>query len=263
MNSIEFLKENRNYWTFGGLGRFILTKGAIVAKEPERFEIEDVRPYEGEDIAWRLYYKQKNETNTSGSNEANQKIKEAQSPLSGNHFDRPWVGGIDTPHTMFYHERFGSKVNQIIKKALDTEVEHSTVLYLNGIIIRNINSYPISRLISDKDIAAAHAGCEIEGKSLNSQSIYQVLYEIMKSKNTALNEATNIYFVRQDGILFPFPMPMIEFLQKFEKGCSLQQLLQNSAKKELYIRLWQHSLSHRFLRIHSLPRKHKEVVSLH
>jgi len=43
-DSIDFLADNRELWTFGGLGSFVLTPGAIVAKEPARFGIANMRP---------------------------------------------------------------------------------------------------------------------------------------------------------------------------------------------------------------------------
>jgi hypothetical protein len=94
MDSINFLSENRQYWTFGGLGDFVLTRGAIVAKKPQDFGIKEVRPYQGEDIAWRLFYIET--AGGHGDSKSQLTLSKAKRSIRKNHFERPWIGGIDT-----------------------------------------------------------------------------------------------------------------------------------------------------------------------
>ncbi|MET0426105.1 MAG: radical SAM protein, partial [Actinoplanes sp.] len=54
--SIDFLMQNRDLWTFGGLGRFTLTSGSIVARRPADFGVSNIRPLPGSDIQRVLQY---------------------------------------------------------------------------------------------------------------------------------------------------------------------------------------------------------------
>ena len=56
MDSVRFLESNRNCWTFGGLGKFVLTPGAQVALHPERFGIHSLHARAGDDIVTHLEY---------------------------------------------------------------------------------------------------------------------------------------------------------------------------------------------------------------
>ncbi len=100
-DSISFLTETRDLWTFGGLGEFVLTPGAIVAREPARFGISNVRPDSSEGVARALRY---DEPVSQAASEAVK--REKQRHLRSAHYDRPWLGGTDTPHSYFYLDRF-------------------------------------------------------------------------------------------------------------------------------------------------------------
>lgn len=108
LDSITFLRENPDLWTLGGLGDFMLTPGAIVAKEPDRFGITNVRPVEGSDIVRMLQY---DEPVTEA---AQAEIAQAKADLNPGHFHRPWLGSTDTPHTFFYHDRYGTAVRGVL-----------------------------------------------------------------------------------------------------------------------------------------------------
>jgi anaerobic magnesium-protoporphyrin IX monomethyl ester cyclase len=100
--SIDFLADTRDLWVFGGLGEFLLTPGAIAAKEPARFGITNVRPAEEEGIARSLTYDE------PVSRAARADVDREKRRLRSGHYERPWLGGTDTPHTFFYLDRFGT-----------------------------------------------------------------------------------------------------------------------------------------------------------
>jgi anaerobic magnesium-protoporphyrin IX monomethyl ester cyclase len=102
--SVDFLRDNQELWTFGGLGDFTLTPGAIVAKDPDRFGVSDVRPAPGADIARVLHFRE------PIAFAARAEVAAARAELPGNRYDRPWAGGVDAPHTFFYHDRYGTAV---------------------------------------------------------------------------------------------------------------------------------------------------------
>ncbi|MGH2927695.1 MAG: B12-binding domain-containing radical SAM protein, partial [Solirubrobacteraceae bacterium] len=100
--SVDFLVETRDQWVFGGLGDFVLTPGSIVAREPTRFGVSNVRPAPGEGVARHVTYDE------PVSAAARVAVEREKRRLRSTRLDRPWVGGTDTPHSYFYLERFGT-----------------------------------------------------------------------------------------------------------------------------------------------------------
>ncbi len=129
MESVDFLREHRDKWTFGGLGTFMLTSGSIVAKQPERFGLRDVGPYPGHDIARALSFEQ---VGGAPDDRALAELETAKAALTGNDLGRPWVGGTDCAHTYFYQDRYGGDIMTVVGPARpDREVRY----VLNGTVI--------------------------------------------------------------------------------------------------------------------------------
>lgn len=248
LSSVDFLQHNSRYWTFGGLGQFVLTKGAIIAKEPERFNLLNVRPFEGEDVAWRLFYNEQKDWPANSSRCGSKELTQAKTSLRTNLLDRPWVGGVDTAHSMFYHDRFGSSILQVIGGAHQTAADRDTILELNGHIIKEHFYLPVHKLFNKKDLDSILDSFEREGRAVTAQNITELLQQWKPEVPGYTEPQEQQLFVRRDGTLFPFPAPMIEFLRNFEYGLSLTELLQHSARHEFHTQLWQHCISNRFLR---------------
>lgn len=244
LDSIEFLYETKDRWTFGGLGTFVLTPGAIVAKQPESFGLQNVKAYENEDIARSLYFE--DPTGVS-RDEDREKLKKAKGKLSKSHFDRPWVGGIDTGHTMFYHDRFGVGIID----ELDASRKFSdpqTVWKLNGTVQSDIALYPIDRLYNKSDLANLHNADNKQGKGVPGREIQNRLAQQKIARADAPSHKR--FFLRSDGTLYPFPETMLEFLLSFADGRSLQDVLDSVAadQREACKGLFDHSVKHHFLR---------------
>lgn len=127
MDSINFLLDNRENWTFGGLGEFVLTSGAIVARQPERFGVTSITPYPGSDIARALDFDE------PISQQARDQVATAKARLGHMPLDRPWLGGVDTPHTFMYHDRHGTQIRDRLRHALlDTSDDAPPLFVING-----------------------------------------------------------------------------------------------------------------------------------
>ncbi|MDF9841709.1 MULTISPECIES: radical SAM protein [unclassified Paenibacillus] len=253
LSSVDFLQENTRHWTFGGLGQFVLTKGAIIAKEPERFNILGVRPFEGEDVAWRLHYSEPEDLLAASSRCGSKELTEAKASLRGGLLDRPWVGGVDTAHSMFYHDRFGNNILSVIGSANHPPANADTVMELNGHLLEGHYYLPVHKLFSKKNLDNILDSSEREGKAVNAQNITELLQQWKPDAPSYTEPQEQQLFVRRDGTLFPFPAPMIAFLRRFEHGLSLTELLQHSSQLEFHTKLWQHSISNRFLRLKQPP----------
>jgi anaerobic magnesium-protoporphyrin IX monomethyl ester cyclase len=112
MDSVNFLRDNRDQWTFGGLGDFVLTSGAIVARQPGRFAISNIRPLPGSDIARALDFDE------PISQQAKGQVAAAKATLGATYHRRPWLGGVDTPQSFFYHDRHGPEILGELSRAM-------------------------------------------------------------------------------------------------------------------------------------------------
>ncbi|MFD9466392.1 B12-binding domain-containing radical SAM protein [Streptomyces sp. NPDC060027] len=110
-DTTDFLRRNRHLWTIGGVGTFGLTPGSIVAKEPDRFGIKNLRPRAGDDIHRELDY-----DDPAGHGNEQPELAKARQTLNVSPPWRPWVGGTDTPHALFYHGRFGPSMIEEISE---------------------------------------------------------------------------------------------------------------------------------------------------
>lgn len=184
--SVKFLSDHRDKWTFGGLGEFVLTKGAIVAKEPDKFGVTDVGPADTDDIARILEWKQDlPDVNGDGA------LAIAKGLLDVTDFGRPWMGGLDSPHTLFYHDRFNTRLVDELHE-------------------------PFQRGINDP-----HAEWDVNG----------VLRRLPESSKFVTNEAGGVIdvaegggcgprvaFVRRDGAVFQLPDEIVHLLSGWRRG---------------------------------------------
>lgn len=131
-DSIDFLVDNRDLWTFGGLGDFVLTPGAIVAKDPARFGISDVRPVGDGGVARSLRY---SEPISQGAHDA---VEREKRRLESGPYKRPWLGGTDTPHSFFYQDRFRTRIWPLLRDSDRLGPGDEDCLFeLNGVLVPN------------------------------------------------------------------------------------------------------------------------------
>ncbi|MCG8461212.1 MAG: radical SAM protein, partial [Holophagales bacterium] len=168
--TIRFIEEHDPFWAAGGLGTFLLTGTAIVAKDPERFGVRLVET-EDADIARAITFELENgERETVDPGEALE--SRLTEDLDGS-FDsdggvfpavlgRPWAGGTDTLHTMIYyrhHGRFFFREHRPRGKGLDVKAHRDeTLLSAKLFLPGHLRSSPfdVSRLIENRQDLARH-----------------------------------------------------------------------------------------------------------
>ncbi|WP_079525023.1 MULTISPECIES: B12-binding domain-containing radical SAM protein [Halobacillus] len=220
MDTFSFLEESKEDWTMIGIGEFSLTPGAIVAKDPQRFKIKNVRGYNREDIPRSLYYE---EETTSKTDREKAMIADYRVKLTNVHFGRPWIGGIDTPHTMFYHDKYGTRIGD---QLLSVENYHSReeIYHLNGRIVNLELPFDISELFDDDQLTNLHniANENIEGLTYREiiQKVQSVNFEI---DNRNLQKQS--FFIRSNGKVYPFSEKINAFLGSFYQGNTLEMAL--------------------------------------
>lgn len=184
-DSISFLRGIRDQWTFGGLGSFDLTAGAIVAKHPERFGITGVAPQPGTDIHRILRY----DSPVRWSDQERSTVRQGKLALAANEFDRPWVGGTDTPHSYFYHARYGTDVLRVIT-ARDRSSDPGRRYRLNGVLV------------------GLGPEWTVDGFPATAQP---------RIRHAQPGEERHVPFVRRDGAVFALPQRLAQGLARYER----------------------------------------------
>lgn len=129
LETFEFLQRNRQLWALAGIGDFILTPGAIVAKRSQDFGIKEIVPCPGDDITRWLHwidesnrYRIPGDMRTETINSMNRNLKLIPS-------DRPFVGGIDSGHSILYFAKFGRNLIPPTGDVCSTQSLVETVFY--------------------------------------------------------------------------------------------------------------------------------------
>jgi radical SAM family protein len=103
-DTFKFVEDNRDYWSTGGVGKFMLTGTAIIAKNPQKFGITLLET-EDADVARTIGYRidNKNETLLAEDGDVSFDDNRGAFPKVP---DRPWAGATDTLHSMIYYDAY-------------------------------------------------------------------------------------------------------------------------------------------------------------
>lgn len=248
MDSVRFLEDYRDLWTFGGLGEFVLTRGAIVAKRPQDFGLKEVTPYKGQDIWWELYYK---EDNLLTDEQINQ-LRDRKNALDVIDFDRPWLGGVDTPHTIFYCDKYGDKVLEEINMATQDSIaiDISLPYLLNGKVELN-EQLSSHRLYSDQDMKSLHTLYRENGTRLDAAVIDNLVNEQQAYGDVHGQEVALVFF-RSDFKMLMFTRYSDEverLCSWFVEPSSMKDFLDKHdiKNREIYTGLWKQLVKSKIL----------------
>jgi hypothetical protein len=154
LETYRVLSDTRDSWALSGIGDYVLTPGAIVAKNPERFGISACGSYEGEDIRRWLWWKDGDGVlrYPGDQREASEvPIAAVRAPqFRGN---RPFLGGIDSAHSILYFRQFGP--NGLNERTHPDD-------FSGG---RCVSRLPVGDFVSADDLAAFHQSLRREGRS--------------------------------------------------------------------------------------------------
>ena len=105
--TLKFVKSNSEYWSTGGIGTFVLTGTALVAKNPAKFGIKLLETRDL-DVPRALAY------SMDGESSRKHLLTEEYDASFDDHGDifpavlgRPWAGGTDSLHSMIYYDAYG------------------------------------------------------------------------------------------------------------------------------------------------------------
>jgi hypothetical protein len=103
-----YLARHRDLWSLAGIGLFVLTPGSIVAKQPERFGIDLLPLPATEDIGRFLPWRDRSTGREHWPADADDRVLgPARASILRGVNRRPFVGGIDSGHSLLYFARNG------------------------------------------------------------------------------------------------------------------------------------------------------------
>ncbi len=109
-DTFQFLRDHAELWTLAFVGEFGLTAGAIIAKQPEAFGIRRVYAGAGDDIPRQLLWESADGAVKDRFGVLGLARPSLPKDLQRFDLDRPWVGGIDSSHSILYFAKYGASL---------------------------------------------------------------------------------------------------------------------------------------------------------
>jgi hypothetical protein len=160
-STFDFLRQHRDYWTLAGIGDFALTQGSMIAKRYRDFGITRIGPHRGDDIARALYWTDASDRIRKPETLRTTSINQIAKSLHRFAFDRPFVGGIDSSHSILYFTKYGSSLvpadmdeNESVPGAIPTVHYRTPLCGVEQFIgVGDLQEYRSHKLESHKDVS--------------------------------------------------------------------------------------------------------------
>jgi hypothetical protein len=199
--SIAFLQKNRRQWTTVVFTSFLLTSGAIVAQHPSAFGLSNVRLRPREEITGILNY---DETGPGITESRVAQIQQAMAGLARCDFSRPYAGGLDCAHSIFYYARYGRRFPPAIRAQARRKAAAGArrlPLVRNGVLL-DAESYELVFLFGCEQLGRLFESAE--GERVSSLNATQLI-DWLHTQEATMRRAPKVgdYFVRGDGRIIP------------------------------------------------------------
>jgi hypothetical protein len=159
--TFDFIEANKDYWSTGGMGAFLLTGTSMIARNPEKFGIKLIETDDA-DAARAIAYKLETETDREVLlTEDSDTSFDGDGGIFPHVLGRPWAGGTDSLHTMIYYDAYDRtffKEHPVIdpaayKPTLEDEVLRST-LSIPGKL--NESALDIGKILGNREAYLEH-----------------------------------------------------------------------------------------------------------
>lgn len=181
--TMDFIESNKEYWSTGGIGSFVLTGTAIVARNPEKFGIV-LMETTNVDIARNLAYRLEKD----GSHP--ELLMEEYDGSFDDHrgifpavLGRPWAGGTDSLHSMIYYDTYGRTFFKALGSKTPTDSDDSRPEFLDCRVRLGArltrSPFDISQILANRKAYAKHV------KELVRVPIEPTYSELMRWAGTA------------------------------------------------------------------------------
>lgn len=191
--SVNFLREHDRLWTVASVGEFMLTPGSAVAKSPGKFGISNLTGRAGNDIHRELVYQQIN--GRSENDKQSEALLFAKKRLDRAGFRRPFAGGIDSAHSIFYYSRYGRRFPFrfcTIQEARLNGSNGEVALSLNGDLFVD-KRYDFTKFVGVADLRALWA----RGNAVQWDEVQKELGSL--ETHVIACDRDHLIFIRKDG----------------------------------------------------------------
>jgi anaerobic magnesium-protoporphyrin IX monomethyl ester cyclase len=216
-DTAAFVESHKEHWSAGGIGKFVLTGTALVAKNPEKFGLTLVE-MQGADIARALGYQMNaaGEREMLSAEEGDDSFDDTGGifpPMRG----RPWAGSIDSLHTMIFYARCGREVfkHHDARHAAHAALERGAPDWLDGPVAVDgrlaASEFPIGAIFSSRRALVDYL------KSLRQaarEPTYQQFLRWQDTRAPLARDDTPSYWVIRDEKCFRIPGAVHTLLQE-------------------------------------------------
>lgn len=184
----EFLLDHRDGWALAGIGEFVLTPGSIVARRPNEFGVTVPHDQGGDIVRSLRWYAADTASQRpaleSGQGNLDQHIMSVVD-------DRPYVGGIDSAHSILYFARNGRHLLP----------QHDRPPHGREEEVVNAAAGILDEFVSLSDLEAQHVG--LRNSVANGGQAVRAWLNETEPVNTTLTEVS----VLASGEVLPAPWP--------------------------------------------------------
>lgn len=229
METVEFLWDHRPFWTFGGLGQFVMLSGSAVAQNHQRFGITQVHRFRGNDVHRTLHYAdpvQKIDQDPT----LKSRLEVARTAVGKRYGGPPFLGGLDSAHTIMYHDYYGTSVMDAVNaRSIPEQIGADTRVSLNGSFAASWPGFEPDILINVLDNLRERTASE--GRALSHDDLSEYLAGLRFEKQPD----TRLYFVRKDGSYIPLTPQLSALLAEVGNYSRLDEILGSlgNAKDEI------------------------------
>jgi anaerobic magnesium-protoporphyrin IX monomethyl ester cyclase len=197
----RFLELNQEYWSSGGLGTFVLTGTALVAKNPAKFNLTLIEPQNADIVRALGFQTAQNQTQMVSAEESDSSFDKC-GDLFPSVYGRPWAGGTDALHSMIYYSTHGRNVfkNHRVATVSGHHERRTKEQTLNSVLITQ------GKLAeSNVDVAAAlrlrgeHAQRIKALQQMAKETIYKEFVEWQKSIPGIERQPTKSFWIIRNG----------------------------------------------------------------
>jgi hypothetical protein len=218
ISSVSFLEETKSWWTTAALGDFVLTPGAIVARKMQAENPLSVQPLKGDDIVRTLRTRS---AAVADDPEAARTIERAKDRLHLADFDRPFAGGVDCAHSIFYYDRYGREFPHplIARSAQPWRFDRAAVLAAGAPLAEE--RFDLTRMAENLRVSEMWREAASRNQALDHEAFARALASIpaVSQQDPARN-----YVVRADGMTLSCSPAVVRALAQLRCGTPAERI---------------------------------------
>ncbi|HEV2963992.1 MAG TPA: radical SAM protein [Candidatus Angelobacter sp.] len=241
--TVGFVELHKDSWSGGGIGKFVLTGTALVAKNPQKFGVNLIEPQKA-DIVRVLGYEMTEEGKRQmlSAEEGDDSFDESGG-LFPSALGRPWAGGTDTIHSMIYYETYGRnffKDHSLKKPAQNSSQRDKDEILASPVLLRGRLAqadFDISKIVEGRGQLLDYL------KKLNQAAIESTWQDFAKWQQSipeVIRQEKRSCWIIQDNKCLRIPELVYAVLQQAADAALPVQALLSEFSSSVQERLMEH-----------------------